>query len=326
VNSEDTVDGTNESRRDLQVGDTVRIRDDIDVEFTRTPVAIQGRTGQIEAFRGYFGEPESVSAGDPNAPDRKLFQITFTVLDVSEMLVDVFEHWLELADAITVTDNSDEHDHDHDGHEHPPFTAGHDEAPAPAAPASAELVSAIFELLVDKGILAGDEVRRKRAEIRARSLSGGARVIARAWTDPAYRDRLIDDAVSAVREVGVEPLTSGQGSLVALPNTEDIHHVIVCTLCSCYPTSVLGAPPAWYKSADYRSRVVTEPRVVLSEFGLELPESVTVRVVDSTADCRYLVIPMRPEGTESFTADELAALITRDTMIGVALPTAALAN
>lgn len=300
--------------RPLQVGDVVLIRDDLEVPFSRTPGPARGRTGTIVGDRGAFGEPELVSAGQLDAPLRRLFQVALPVDEgTDEVLLDVFEHWLLPADSVP------EPDHGHD-HPHPPFEGGHDEVPAPAAPASAELVSAVLELLMDKGLLAGDEVRRKRQEIRARGLAGGARVIARAWTDPTYHARLVTDAVSAIRELGIEPLTSGQGELVALADTDEVHHVIVCTLCSCYPTAVLGQPPAWYKSEDYRRRVVERPREVLAEFGLELPVTTTIRVVDSTADCRYLIVPQRPAGTEAFDVDELAALVTRDCMIGVALP------
>jgi nitrile hydratase len=310
--------------RPLQVGDRVLIRDDREVPFSRTPGPARGRTGTIVGDRGAFGEPELVSAGHLDAPLRRLFQVALTVGDgADEVLLDVFEHWLLPADPAPADEGAVEHvdDHGHD-HEHPPFEGGHDEAPAPTAPASAELVSAVLELLMDKGLLAGDEVRRKRQEIRARGLAGGARVIARAWTDPAYHERLVTDAVAAIRELGIEPLTSSQGALVALADTDDVHHVIVCTLCSCYPTAVLGQPPAWYKSEDYRRRVVERPREVLAEFGLELPATTTVRVVDSTADCRYLIVPQRPAGTETLGVDELAALVTRDCMVGVALPTA----
>jgi len=313
----------NDAARPLQVGDRVLILKDREVPFSRTPETAQGRTGTIVGDRGAFGEPELVSAGDLNAPQRRLFQVALPVGGATdEVLLDVFEHWLVLAEPSTdenaeVDEHGDHHGH---GHTHPPFEGGHDEAPAPAAPASAELVSAVLELLIDKGLLAGDEVRRKRQEIRSRTLSGGARVIARAWTDPAYHARLLTDAVTTIRELGIEPMTSSQGALVALANTDDVHHVIVCTLCSCYPTAVLGQPPAWYKSEDYRRRVVERPREVLAEFGLQLPETTTVRVVDSTADCRYLIVPQRPAGTESLNTDELAALVTRDCMIGVALP------
>jgi nitrile hydratase subunit alpha len=143
----------------------------------------------------------------------------------------------------------------------------------------------------------------------------GARVVARAWTDPEYKARLLADAVTTVSELARQTIP-----IAMLEDTPTVHHVIVCTLCSCYPSGVLGAPPDWYKSFEYRSRVVREPRAVLAEFGMEVPEGVELRVVDSTSEQRYLVLPMRPEGAEGWTADELARLVTRDSMIGTGQP------
>ncbi|KLN55131.1 nitrile hydratase subunit alpha [Variovorax paradoxus] len=142
----------------------------------------------------------------------------------------------------------------------------------------------------------------------------GARVVARAWVDPAFRDWLLKDATAAIASLGY---TGRQGEhMVAVENTAEQHHMVVCTLCSCYPWPVLGLPPAWYKSAPYRSRAVKDPRGVLADFGTTLPESTRIRVWDSTAEVRYLVIPQRPEGTEGMSEEELAALVTRDSMIG----------
>jgi nitrile hydratase subunit alpha len=142
----------------------------------------------------------------------------------------------------------------------------------------------------------------------------GARVVARAWTDPAYRERLKHDATAAIAELG---FTGRQGEhMVALENTPDTHHMVVCTLCSCYPWPVLGLPPVWYKSAPYRSRAVSEPRSVLADFGVTLPEQTEIRVWDSTAEVRYLVIPMRPPETEGWDSERLASIVTRDSMIG----------
>lgn len=145
----------------------------------------------------------------------------------------------------------------------------------------------------------------------------GARVVARAWTDPAYHAWLMEDATAAIADMGY---SGRQGEhMVALQNTPDTHHMVVCTLCSCYPWPVLGLPPVWYKSAPYRSKVVMDPRGVLGDFGVQLPESTSIRVWDSTAEVRYLVIPQRPSGTESFSQEQLAALVTRDSMIGTGL-------
>lgn len=218
----------------------------------------------------------------------------------------------------------EQHDHDHDNASDGSPDAADASAhagfeiartPAPAS-APAEYLSAVVELLIEKGIIAGDEIRRRRQELRARGPRLGARVVARAWTDESFRSRLTSDAVSAVRELGIEPLTPTQGSLIALENTADLHHVVVCTLCSCYPNALLGPAPDWYRSEEYRRRVVVEPRVVLREFGLELPRDMVIRVVDSTAEHRYLVIPRRPTGTEGLPIDELEALVSEESMVG----------
>ena len=174
------------------------------------------------------------------------------------------------------------------------------------------------ELLVEKGVISEAEVARAMGEIGARSPERGAKMVARAWLDPAYKARMLADGSQAAEELGFE--VPGL-KLIVVENTADTHNVIVCTLCSCYPRMLLGIPPEWYKSRNYRSRVVREPRTVLEEFGTHIPDSVKIRVHDSTADMRYLVLPMRPAGTESHTEDQLAALVTRDSLIGVALVT-----
>ena len=147
------------------------------------------------------------------------------------------------------------------------------------------------------------------------STAFGARIVARAWTDPEYKAKLLTDATTTISELAKQTIPIG-----VLENTPTLHHVVVCTLCSCYPSGVLGSPPDWYKSFEYRSRVVREPRAVLAEFGLEVPEGVELRVVDSTSEQRYLVLPLRPEGTDDLSEEELAALVTRDSMIGTAQP------
>ena len=203
--------------------------------------------------------------------------------------------------------------------------AHHDGAEHARAPASKDEVVhgyyqflglALKELLVEKGIVTGEEIRRAIEARDAITPAMGARVVARAWSDAAFKARLLADGAAAVKELGIEP---GALHLVVVENTPKVHNVIVCTLCSCYPRNVLGLPPSWYKSREYRSRVVREPREVLAEFGTELGAGVEVRVHDSTADMRYLVLPMRPAGTQGLGEDELAALVTRDCMIGVAV-------
>jgi nitrile hydratase len=178
-------------------------------------------------------------------------------------------------------------------------------------------VKALESLLVEKGLVASDAVDRLVAAYEEDiGPLNGARVVARAWVDPAFKERLLEDATPAIRELGIGGI---QGEhMVALENTPSVHNVVVCTLCSCYPWPVLGLPPYWYKSPAYRARIVVEPRAVLAELGLALDESVEVRVWDSSAEIRYLVLPERPEGTDGLAEHELAALVTRDSMIGVA--------
>lgn len=214
-------------------------------------------------------------------------------------------------------DHDDDHDHQH-GHHH-----GHG-IDDPAHPHNAPLtdvqlrVRALESLLTERGLVdpvALDAlVDTYETKIGPRN---GAQVVARAWTDPAFKQRLLDNTTEALADLG---FIGRQGEdMVVLENTASVHNVVVCTLCSCYPWPVLGLPPVWYKSAPYRSRVVIDPRGVLRDFGTELPDDVEVRVWDSTAELRYMVLPRRPDGTESMTEDQLAALVTRDAMIGTAV-------
>jgi nitrile hydratase len=173
------------------------------------------------------------------------------------------------------------------------------------------------ELLVEKGILTEEAISEEVAAMRARTPERGARVVAKAWVDESFKQRLLKNGTAACEELGLEiPALK----LVVVENTPQVHNVIVCTLCSCYPRVLLGIPPDWYKSRAYRSRMVREPRAVLAEFGLSLSERTAIRVHDSTADMRYLVLPMRPAGTAGWDEARLASLVTRDSMIGVALP------
>jgi nitrile hydratase len=176
------------------------------------------------------------------------------------------------------------------------------------------LERALRELLIEKGVITAAEVNAKIDDIDSRNPALGAAIVAKAWTEPDFKARLLDDPRAAVAELGID--TGGLAELMVIENTPEVHNVVVCTLCSCYPRMILGIPPAWYKSAPYRSRVVADPRGVLAEFGTDLPDGVSVRVHDSTADLRYLILPMRPAGTESMSAEELAGLVTRDSMIG----------
>ena len=181
------------------------------------------------------------------------------------------------------------------------------------------LGQAMEALLVEKGVCSTTDIQHQVDRLARRSVADGAKVVAQAWVDPEFKGRLLADPKAAVAELGYT-LNTVLGELRVVENTEKVHHLVVCTLCSCYPTSLLGRPPDWYKSLAYRSRAVGDPRGVMREFGLELGDGIEVSVVDSTADLRYMVLPRRPEGTEHLGEEELAKLVTRDSMIGVANP------
>ena len=206
------------------------------------------------------------------------------------------------------------HDHDHHHHDH-----GHDHEASELSETELR-VRALQTILVEKGY--ADQAALDAIVETYETKIGphiGARIVARAWTDPAFKQALLSDATRAAAPFGYKGDVGDH--LVAVENTPDRHNVVVCTLCSCYPWDVLGLPPVWYKSFAYRSRVVKEPRVVLGEFGVRVPEQAEVRVWDSTAEVRYMVVPARPAGTEGWSEERLAALVTRDSMIGTGVPT-----
>ena len=215
-----------------------------------------------------------------------------------------------------MVDERGTHDHDHD-HDHDlTFQPNIEDS----EPSHYELMTyAIRELLLEKDHLTPEELRVAQEKVESLENSDGSKVIAKAWTDPAYKKRLLDDGNKALAELGID---AGAAKMTVVENTEDVQNVVVCTLCSCYPRAVLGMPPDWYRSKSYRSRVVIEPRAVLEEFGTVLPADMTVRVHDSLADLRYLVIPRRPDGTEDWSEEQLASIVTRDTMVGVTNPSA----
>jgi nitrile hydratase len=181
------------------------------------------------------------------------------------------------------------------------------------------MTQAVGDLLIEKGVITADELRAMLESIDAKSPAAGARMVARAWVDEGFKARMLADVNAAAQELGID---AGGIPIRAVENTAAVHNVIVCTLCSCYPRLLIGLPPDWYKSRAYRSRTVREPRAVLAEFGTTVPDDVEVRVHDSTADLRYMVLPRRPAGPDSWSAGDLAALVTRDCKIGVTLPKA----
>ena len=216
-----------------------------------------------------------------------------------------------------------EHGHDHDDHDHSagdPHAPRRDHDAGPMSPYEV-LEEALRELLIEKGVFSAADLAASVDLMDSRTPALGAKVVARAWTDSAFKARLLADTRAALLELDIDIGTVAEFRTVE--NTAELHNVVVCTLCSCYPKMLLGIPPAWYKSSAYRSRTVVDPRGVLEEFGVELPAAVAVRVHDSTADFRYLVLPRRPAGTEGWSETQLAAVVTRDAMIGTAVPSSA---
>jgi hypothetical protein len=204
-----------------------------------------------------------------------------------------------------------DHDHDHDD-EHEPLVVEDEDGNIEGQ----IIIDALQNLLVERNLIAPGEVRREIERIEAPGVHLGAKIVARAWIDDAYKARLLLDGKSAAAELGIGV---GEAQLIVVENTDKLHNLVCCTLCSCYPRSILGQPPSWYISKAYRARAVREPRAVLSEFDLHVPEHVQLTVHDSNADMRYLVLPARPSGTETMSEQDLAELVTRDCMIGVAV-------
>jgi nitrile hydratase len=206
-----------------------------------------------------------------------------------------------------------QHDHAHDTHE------AHTAINCDEKPGYYEIITiSITELLIERGLITAAEIRDQIEILDSRSPVLGARLVVRAWMDEGFKQRLLKDGVAGAAELGIS--IYDDTDFTVLENTPAIHHMVVCTLCSCYPRAVLGLPPDWYKNRQYRSRAVLEPRAVLAEFGTIIPDEVEIRVNDSTANLRYMVLPLRPAGTADFSEEQLMELVTRDTMIGVKVP------
>jgi nitrile hydratase alpha subunit len=210
-----------------------------------------------------------------------------------------------------------DHDHHHRGGDAVPLH--HPPQPDDVSPPGRYevMILAMRDLLIEKGVVSAEQIRRGFETLDSWQPSRGAQIVARAWTDGDFKARLLEDGNAAIKEFGI---TMGEAKLTVVENTETVQNVIVCTLCSCYPRAILGLPPDWYRSKSYRSRVVREPRQVLKELGTELPDDTAIRVHDSLADLRYLVLPKRPVNTEGWSEERLASIVSRDCMIGVANP------
>jgi len=312
----------------------------------RTPGYIFGQVGLVERACGVFADPERAAFGMP-AGSQMLYRVRFPQASLWEgyqgsssdtVDVEIYQHWLEAAPPQLVSEppskrpksldhghghshgHTNNHDHDHVHEERSVLEQSAVDKQPPERPGQ-RVARALKEAVLAKGIVSTNQLREAVQRVETMGRGGeGARIVARAWTDPAFKARLAADATAACKELGIEASNNtAPTQLTAVFNSSEVHNLVVCTLCSCYPRSILGMSPAWYKCRSYRARAVRAPREVLAEFGMCLPDTVSVRVHDSTADLRYIVIPARPEhGTEGWTEEQLASLVTRDSMIGVA--------
>ncbi|KAL3798039.1 hypothetical protein HJC23_012330 [Cyclotella cryptica] len=322
---------------------------------SRVPGYIYGVRGVVERVCGEHKDPSFLAFG-LQAPTVRLYRVRFQMKDIwpeyhhdgednSDVIeVEVYEPWLEKSLKPSGHDfegssnilfdhanNGSDCSHTNPLHTHHPHE--HNHTPRPSVEEKSvsleggprpgkELYSALLKVLTEKGMLTAQELREMSEKLLMAGKSlAGASLVARAWVDPTFEERLLGGAPSAASEMDI--VTSNPNAptiLTVVKNTDSVHNLVVCTLCSCYPSGLLGIAPSWYKSREYRSRAVREPREVLLEFGTTIPQSSQIRVHDSTADHRYLVLPQRPKGTEGWTEDELKALVTRDSMVGVSIP------
>jgi len=304
----------------FQVGEAVVVREEVLASrwrkpHLRVPGYAFGATGVVERVCGAFSDPETLAFSRPGeeVPRRHLYRVRFqsaalwpeaAASSTDTVDVEVYESWLTAAPAPTA------HDHDHEHEDEGPYTSAR------------RLADSLAAALCDRGVVTREELRQAVERLDAiGTQQEGPRLVTRAWVDPDFRNLLLRDATAAAGELGIAAVNSTAPTvLTAVENTASVHNLIVCTLCSCYPLSILGLSPPWYKSRVFRARAVREPRRLLSqEFGLAIPDDVAVRVHDSTADLRYIVLPLRPAGTEGWSEEELAAIVTRDTMIGTAV-------
>eukprot|EP01060_Flectonema_neradi_P007791 TRINITY_DN15502_c0_g1_i2.p1 TRINITY_DN15502_c0_g1~~TRINITY_DN15502_c0_g1_i2.p1 ORF type:complete len:430 (+),score=83.61 TRINITY_DN15502_c0_g1_i2:50-1339(+) len=293
----------------------------------RTPGYLFGKQGTIERICGDFPSPTLQALGISNTPS-PLYRVTFHQKDIwpeyegsstDTIEAEIYESWLQVpgneSEPEQVPEPVKKSPHDylkHSENENPRYL---------------RVVEALKVTLLNKGLITSDGLRSdiEKSENIDEIPVHGIDMVAKAWTDPAYEELLLKSPKDAMAQFGIHSSGSTTSEhkaplLIVVKNTDEVHNVVVCTLCSCYPTVLLGKPPSWYKSISYRSRVVRQPRQVLEEFGLRLPSTTSVKVHDSTADMRYLVLPMRPAGTEGYTLDQLKALITRDCLVGVTVP------
>ncbi|KAL3155266.1 hypothetical protein ABBQ32_013196 [Trebouxia sp. C0010 RCD-2024] len=349
----------------FKAGDYVRVKpENAAVRYRKPHLRVPGYLFGVVGFIpkdtiGYLEEPDNDAFHYVEGPWQPVYRVVFWQKDLWEgyhgtdndnLEIEIWQSWLEPASkedfdkqqssrikAPEGFHNGAGHEHDHDhGHEHEEREEVEKKAIKDEGDDAEKcrFIEALIKILTGKGVVSASDITAHIEELESYGGRGlGPRVIARAWSNPEFKKKLLEDGVAGVTELGMEAegwlpyggVTEPNGQLSGIilkvvENTPKVHHLLVCTLCSCYPISVLGMAPSWYKARSYRARSVRDPRAVLKEFGTEIPEDVTIQVLDSNADSRFLSIPVRPEGTEGWTEDQLQALVTRDSIVGVALP------
>ena len=311
-------------RPQFTIGDKVKIRHASPPGHVRTPYFIRGKTGEIIRIIGEYANPEELAYGRDGKPFQPIYSVKFLQNNLwsnylghskDSAIVEVMENWLEKQDLnqkINRT-NDRELNHIHSGYDFAHKNPRLSDTEGIHLTKHMEMATAVEQLLIEKDIFSADELRKMIEKIDAQSPIEGARMVARAWVDPDFKTRMLKNVNAAAKEMDIDV---GSIQILAVENTSVLHNAIVCTLCSCYPKFLIGLPPDWYKSRNYRSRMIIEPRAVLAEFGTKISDNVEVRVYDSTTEIRYMVLPMPPENIGELNEQTLSSIVTRDSMIG----------
>ena len=305
----------------FKIGDKVQIRAAFPPGHVRTPYFIRGKIGEVIRILGKYANPEELAYGRDGKPLKLVYSVKFCQNDLwpkysgqlnDTAVVDVMENWLTKKDVYkntcesydyTLSQNNSNYD----------FQDNHPKSKNTNITEHMLMAKAVEQLLIEKNIFSAEEIKKMIETIDTQRPIKGARMVARAWIDPGFKERMLQNVNATAKEMDID---AGPIQILAIENTPTLHNSIVCTLCSCYPKFLIGLPPSWYKSRNYRSRMIIEPRKVLAEFGTKIPNKVELRIYDSTAELRYMVIPIPPKNIKELNEKELISLVTRDSMIG----------
>ena len=308
----------------FKIGESVKIRNSDLPGHIRTPYFIRGKIGKIIRILGAYANPEELAYGRNGKPIKPVYSVKFLQIDLwteyagqlmDTAVVEVMENWLEEKKVIQNSNDKNDQKFANKNSNHNLSKINSISSTKNESNLTEHMVmaEAIEELLIEKEIFSSKDMHKMLKKIKLQRPVQGARLVARAWKDTNFKDLFLKDVNLAAREIGID---AGPIKILAIENTSILHNTIVCTLCSCYPKFLIGLPPDWYKSREYRSRMISEPRIVLAEFGTIISDNVELRVYDSTAELRYMVLPMPPKNIEELNEAQLTELVTRDLMIG----------